>query len=271
MRKIILTLGILAIVSFVFAGQMVIHKTDGTSESFEISEIEMITFEDIDTSLVAYYPFNGNADDESGNGNNGTVYGATLTEDRFGNDSCAYYFDGENDYIFVTDSDILDLTTEGTIMGWINIPSAFSPPFGGTGLVNKMLHSSIFPSYDFMIGHTASFGAGISDGENCLHIYSINTPSDSMYNDTWHLLTFTWDSENLSLYFDDNLDNSIVNITNGAQITDWDVYIGRRAYASSTNWKYFEGKIDDIHLYNRALSETEIQNLYYEGGWPLKY
>jgi len=45
--------------------------------------------------LVAYYPFNGNANDESGNGNNGTVYGATLTTDRFGNTNKAYSFDGK--------------------------------------------------------------------------------------------------------------------------------------------------------------------------------
>jgi hypothetical protein len=40
---------------------------------------------DLTTGLVAYWPFNGNANDESGNGNNGTTYGTTLTPDRFGN------------------------------------------------------------------------------------------------------------------------------------------------------------------------------------------
>jgi len=50
----------------------------------------------INDGLVAYYPFNGNANDESGNGNNGTVNGATLTSDRFGNANSAYSFDGVN-------------------------------------------------------------------------------------------------------------------------------------------------------------------------------
>jgi hypothetical protein len=49
--------------------------------------------------LVAWYPFNGNANDESGNGNHGTVNGATLTTDRFGNANSAYSFDGVNDFI----------------------------------------------------------------------------------------------------------------------------------------------------------------------------
>jgi len=49
--------------------------------------------------LILYFPFNGNANDESGNGNNGTVYGATLTADRFGSASSAYDFNGVNAYI----------------------------------------------------------------------------------------------------------------------------------------------------------------------------
>jgi len=49
--------------------------------------------------LVGYWPFNGNANDESGNGNNGTVNGATLTADRNGVAGNAYNFDGVNDYI----------------------------------------------------------------------------------------------------------------------------------------------------------------------------
>jgi hypothetical protein len=55
----------------------------------------------IDSDLIAYYPFNGNANDESGNGNNRTVIGATLTTDRFDNPNQAYSFDGVSNYINV--------------------------------------------------------------------------------------------------------------------------------------------------------------------------
>ena len=61
----------------------------------------------LDSGLVAHYPFNGNANDESGNANHGTVNGATLTTDRFGNANKAYSFDGvsnsENMFTFVSD------------------------------------------------------------------------------------------------------------------------------------------------------------------------
>ncbi|MBS1655247.1 MAG: hypothetical protein JSU05_10415, partial [Bacteroidetes bacterium] len=59
----------------------------------------------LNTGLVGYYPFNGNANDASGNNNNGlTQNGVQLTSDRFGNANSAYYFDGTDDYIKVTDN-----------------------------------------------------------------------------------------------------------------------------------------------------------------------
>ena len=85
-----------------------------------------ITHAGLSDGLVAYYPFNGNANDESGNRNNGTVNGSTLTTDRFGNANCAYSFDGVNDYITIQESDILKVTSELTITTWVKINSITS-------------------------------------------------------------------------------------------------------------------------------------------------
>src|ERR1700721_3520704 len=74
---------------------------------------------DLNTGLVAYYPFNGNANDASGNGNNGNVAGATLTADRFGNPNSAYSFNGKSNYIRVPNSDSLQLTNDFTLTAWI--------------------------------------------------------------------------------------------------------------------------------------------------------
>src|SRR6266481_4068540 len=78
--------------------------------------------------LVAYYPFNGNALDESGNGNNGTVVGATLTADRFGNENSAYYFSGSQ-YISAPDSPSLNSTTGLTLAAWVKVSSWSTPPY----------------------------------------------------------------------------------------------------------------------------------------------
>jgi len=63
------------------------------------------------TGLISYWPFNGNANDVSGNNHNGTVNGATLTTDRFGNTNKAYSFNGTNNNIVVADANDLSFTT----------------------------------------------------------------------------------------------------------------------------------------------------------------
>ena len=65
--------------------------------------------------LVGWWPFNGNANDESGNGNHGTVNGATLTQDRFGNANMAYGFDGVDDWILINENSIIQLLIQRII------------------------------------------------------------------------------------------------------------------------------------------------------------
>lgn len=73
--------------------------------------------------LVAYYPMNGNANDESGNAYNGTVAGAVLTTDRFGAANRAYSFDGVNDSITI--GDVLDIgLSDFSFGGWFNTTTA---------------------------------------------------------------------------------------------------------------------------------------------------
>ncbi|CAB1063452.1 hypothetical protein D1BOALGB6SA_8235, partial [Olavius sp. associated proteobacterium Delta 1] len=81
-------------------------------------------FADLSQGLVAYYPFNGNADDESGNGNHGVVNGATVTEDRFGNLGSAYEFDGVSSYIEIADNTALRISgTDFTLSAEVLVKS----------------------------------------------------------------------------------------------------------------------------------------------------
>lgn len=223
---------------------------------------------DLDSGLVAYWSFDeGSSDtayDYSGNGNDGTIYGAAWVD---GISDSALYFDGQDDYVFVPDSNSLDLTTDGTVMEWIQIPSSFSPPYGGVGFVNKMLHSTGMYSYELGIDHDGPCFGAIGDGVNGIAVYCndyhrYETP-DFLYDDTWHLLAFTWNPTELILYIDGAFENSHTNTTSGAQISTWDLHIGRRKY-QPTGWEYYEGLIDEVRIYNRALSEAEIESLYYE-------
>ena len=84
--------------------------------------------------LIAYYPFNGNANDESGNGNNGTVTAATLALDRFGIANAAYAFDGASSMITAPDSPSLRIPGDITVACWVNLAST---PSRGTRFVGK--------------------------------------------------------------------------------------------------------------------------------------
>ena len=74
---------------------------------------------DLNEGMVAYYPFNSDANDESGNGNDGTVYGATLTEDRLGKANSAYSFDGVDDYILVNHDISINFSEAISISIWV--------------------------------------------------------------------------------------------------------------------------------------------------------
>ena len=77
--------------------------------------------------LVAYYPFNGNANDESVNSNHGTVSGATLTTDRNGSAGRAYHFDGVNDWVDVTNNSMpVTGAAHKTMSFWMKMPCGFS-------------------------------------------------------------------------------------------------------------------------------------------------
>ena len=99
--------------------------------------------------LVAWYPFNGNANDESGNGNghDGVVNGATLTDDRFGNVLSAYYLNGQTDYIAVpvTNGELQPVNI--TVAAWCKIPSDYTAN-NGIGMLVRSRYFGYITIYD---------------------------------------------------------------------------------------------------------------------------
>lgn len=94
--------------------------------------------------LVGYWPLNGNANDESGNGNNGIVNGASLTTDRFGNNDSAYNFDGINDYIQINNIVGNFGLSDFTISIWYNTQNLNS-----SHLINKRFNESCGNFWEF--------------------------------------------------------------------------------------------------------------------------
>ncbi|MDZ7310186.1 MAG: LamG domain-containing protein, partial [candidate division KSB1 bacterium] len=214
-----------------------------------------------ENGLVAYYPFNGNANDESGNGNNGMVSGCTLTQDRFGNQNKAYMFNGSNNLINCGHGPSLQLTNSLTLSAW------FKPASSKLGeyIISKSDHNT--PGYEYLICFDYCQGVtgwGLKTAVGGIDYDEVGsnwTPQDNQ----WHhvVVTFSYPGQ-LRLYLDGNLLNS-KNSTGNIEPTTQDVIIGCIRPSGEPSMRYFDGALDDIRIYNRALSDAEIQALYQEG------
>ena len=133
--------------------------------------------------LVAYYPFNGNANDESGNGNHGVNYGATLTTDRFGNANSAYSFDGVDSYIAI-DSIASHLANTGT--GTISLWFKGNPDDNSGPLINFDKGNSQHIGY-FPLGGWASSlpNSSISYANQTLQ-FAYSNGIGYYFEDKWH-------------------------------------------------------------------------------------
>lgn len=209
--------------------------------------------------LVGYWPFNGNANDESGNGNNGTVQGAILTFDRFGNSNSAYYFDGATNFITVANSTSIKVTNSVSISAWVKNT--------GDTSINIVVTKGIYGSlWDYGLANCWSY-TSYYDYNNAFVIREYMYKND-MFNQ-WHHLVVTVDENNENkpkLYFDGNeMLGQLVTSDNNIRTDDWirptdgDLYIGSNSVTG-----FFKGDIDDIRIYNRALDKSEISTLFNE-------
>lgn len=194
--------------------------------------------------LVAYYPLNNNTNDESTNGNHGIPYGCVTFEQ--GISGQAARFDGINTFILVSDDPSLRLNTF-TISAWVN-PDAI---VGG----NRILEKGNSNSYWLDINPYARAIIGFFDG-----IYHDLLSTVTIASGSWYFIAGTYDGGFLKIYINGVLNNSMA-ITSVLYQNNEPLIIG---------WKYngivadhFSGLIDEVRIYNRALSEAEIQALYY--------
>jgi hypothetical protein len=201
--------------------------------------------------LVGWWPFNGNAIDESINTNDGTVNGATLTSDRFGNANSAYSFNGVNDYIQISNSSNFNLANGHSISIWFNpngiqqsvIIEKFNNTNGlGDGGPQLVLRTNQLIDFSIYNNNSGNF------------LYS-NTPSTSQ---SWQHIIATWNGNLIRLYQNSVLIDSIPfsSILNPCIEP---MMIGKRAFQSDL---HFNGKIDDIGIWNRSLTQQEITTLY---------
>jgi hypothetical protein len=210
--------------------------------------------------LVAYWPFNGNAKDESGNGNMGVSLNTTFSLDRFAKSSAACLFDGNNSYITIPTNQGVNSLDKISICAWVN--TSFC---GGREVIisnwndNTNDHSWIFKKHNE--SDRLQFTLINSNGNPIADLVA----STSIPLDKWIFVTATYDGDSVKIYFNGALDAKI-QAAGRLWTTTTDLIIGAVPTAGTIS-EVFSGEIDDIRIYNRALTEQEIQTLYHESGW----
>lgn len=217
--------------------------------------------------LVAYYPFNGNANDESGNGRNCITYGAVLSMDRFGYANTSYEFDGTDDYLSSSSTGLP--TAERTTSLWFSVNSLSSSPasvlFGYGGLDAFSWTGASW----WMYVNSSIIGVACHCDSPVTPYYTYG----SSFLAEWQSLIAITSSLGTQLYLNGELVASNATFVNNTIVTNKSmtigVCVGAYGDAPFTNpdVTYFHGKIDDLRIYNRALTEAEILALYHEGGW----
>lgn len=213
------------------------------------------------SGLIAWFPFNGNALDESGNGHDLTVNGATLTNNRNGQANSAYHFNGNSAHMNGGSHTDLEITGDRTVSVWVNAGSTLTDDQGIVGYIGssgalaghagyylkrRLVDPNEIGAYeDSALWGTGSYVAAWSDAP--------------MSVGQWHHLVH-WRSGGVThLWVDGTLQNVSYQLTpyfmNSELLVGW----------SGSAGQYFHGDIDDIAFWDRALTPAEIGQVFSAG------
>lgn len=207
--------------------------------------------------LVSWWGFNGNANDESGTGNDGAVNGATLTTDRFGNPNSAYDFDGVDDEILIPNSGSLTIneTTALSFSFWIETSNTS---------IQRVLSKRNFTG-NLGVGMEILTGADsirfyYGDGPGS-YVYEPISNNSIVYNAYTHIVVLVDQNTNLiTSYVDGNLESVSLDFSSVTGSID---NISALSIGGTGGGDFpFNGKIDDIGIWNRLLNECEITELF---------
>lgn len=215
----------------------------------------------ITNGLVSYYSFDGNANDAIGS-NNGVVVGATLAPDMFGSPNKAYSFQGTNSWILTTDTDFPDGNKPRTVSMWVTFRSYGIPSPTDTGLFSYGSGGANDTFYAILFGAARPnnpIAVGRSGGGDFPQV-------EGTLLNHWYHIVLSHDGSTSKIYLDGAL-KAMANRTYDT-ILDGNFYIGSytHIFGWSENDPCVDGVIDNVRVYNRALTDEEVSQLFaFEG------
>ncbi len=215
--------------------------------------------------LIGSWPFSGNANDASINGNNGIVSGATLTVDRFGSVNSAYYFDGVNDQILIPASpELYRYNTSFTISAWVR--QSATPPGYSQPIFTNRTNTAGSEFYIDGAGNGTGMEGYLGFATYNSGVYGICRSSgpiaiNSGYQHVVVVFKHNGNNNNVAtVYVNGILNNSESGLVD-IPFSNEDTYIGWGPNFTQIN-RHFEGDIDDIFIYDRDITPTEVLSLY---------
>jgi hypothetical protein len=259
-NKTVLIIGIIFLIigaSVISANVNNISKNDIllTDDDFTVSL-------SLDDGLVGYWSFDegtGNTvNDDSDGTNDGMIYGASWTSDAvIGN---ALEFDGIDDYVEVPSSSSLNFgKRDFSLLAWIKTDNSKSDDLQIIEKMDRIGGSAPYRGYYLRISHLTAHENTpepcVSDGTN-----EVETWGDDVLTDNeWHFIAATFDRDDMLKLYIDGIFEIQIDITSVGDIdVDNPTYIGQQDNFDNQ----FIGQIDEVRIYNRVLSDSEIQELY---------
>ena len=233
----------------VAVGACSVHDTNNSSQESNETTINL------DDGLVAYYEFEGDANDSSGNGNNGTEYGGVAYAD--GVIGKAAKFDGVDDYLDLGNFTYMKNNEEFSVSFWTKFSSG--------------QNSRIIAQYDVdsnsrawqVATRTDKLAVYLAHTGTTLTVKVANTV-DTYTDGKWHNVILNWSNGTINLYIDNQL--ATLSYTSNPSFTTITNHNANLTISNDANTAdRFQGLLDEVKIYNRALNEAEIQKLYKMG------
>ncbi|MEQ1799073.1 MAG: LamG-like jellyroll fold domain-containing protein [Lacibacter sp.] len=219
----------------------------------------------LNQGLMAHYPFNGNANDVSGNNNNPVFNNATLTADRVNNPNSAYKFNGINNYIQIPNSPTLNMSSSITLAAFVKTTGFYYGTCHGNAILMKGLDAAPTTTFRLRFGDEM-----YSNGTNCTY-----SPPDTIHQNYWGhgagaaggytpyvtknewvSVIYTYDGTYAKLYI--NCQLVLNNFSPGYNFSNThDLFLGKMDDPTFPYW--FNGEMDDVRIYNRAINEDEVK------------